>query len=104
MKDDTSQWTRRGLSCRDVTDRASEYLDGRLLSLTKVQVVLHLASCAYCRVYVKQIDLISSALRSLPSAPSIDSESSSPAPTVCRGPRIDYVNEVCRAFDTRAGE
>ena len=69
MKDDTSQWTRRGLSCRDVTDRASEYLDGRLLSLTKVQVVLHLASCAYCRVYVKQIDLISSALRSLPRLP-----------------------------------
>ena len=66
MKDHPSQWTRSGLSCRDVTDRASEYLDDRLLSLTKVQVVLHLASCAHCRAYVKQIDLVSSALRSLP--------------------------------------
>src|SRR6185295_4876094 len=69
MKDDPSQWTCSGLSCRDVTDRASEYLDDRLLSLTKTQVVLHLASCAHCRAYVKQIDLISSALGSLPTLP-----------------------------------
>jgi anti-sigma factor RsiW len=66
MKDQPSQWTRTGLSCREVTDRASEYLDDRLLSLTKIQVVLHLVSCAHCRAYVKQIDLISAALRSLP--------------------------------------
>lgn len=69
MKDHPSQGIHRELTCRDVTDRASEYLDGRLLSLTKIQIVLHLASCAYCRVYVKQIDLISSALRSLPTLP-----------------------------------
>jgi len=69
MKDDPSQWTCSGLSCRDVTDRASEYLDDRLLSLTKPQVVLHLTSCAHCRAYVKQIDLISSALGSLPTVP-----------------------------------
>ena len=69
MKDDPSQWTRSGLSCRDVTDRASEYLDDRLLSLTKAQVILHLASCAHCCAYVKQIDLISSALGSLPTLP-----------------------------------
>jgi predicted anti-sigma-YlaC factor YlaD len=69
MKDDTSQWTRSGLSCRDVTDRASDYLDGCLPILTKVHVGLHLSSCAHCRVYVKQIDLISSALRSLPTLP-----------------------------------
>jgi predicted anti-sigma-YlaC factor YlaD len=62
MKDDASQ----GLTCWDVTDRASEYLDDRLPILPKVQIGLHLASCAHCRSYVKQIDLVSSALRNLP--------------------------------------
>ena len=66
MKDHPSQWIHSGLTCRDVTDRASEYLDDRLSILIKVRVGLHLVSCAHCRTYVKQIDLISSALRSLP--------------------------------------
>jgi predicted anti-sigma-YlaC factor YlaD len=56
MKDHPSQWIHSGLTCRDVTDRASEYLDDRLPILTKVRVGLHLASCAHCRTYVKQID------------------------------------------------
>jgi predicted anti-sigma-YlaC factor YlaD len=62
MKDHASE----GLTCWDVTGRASEYLDDHLPTLTKVQVDLHLASCAHCRAYVKQIDLVSSTLRSLP--------------------------------------
>ena len=66
MNDHPSQWIPSGLTCRDVTDRASEYLDDRLPILTKVRVGLHLASCAHCRAYMKQIDLVSSALRSLP--------------------------------------
>jgi predicted anti-sigma-YlaC factor YlaD len=66
MKDHPPQWIQSGLTCRDLTDRASEYLDNRLPILTKVLVGLHLASCAHCRTYVKQIDLVSSALRSLP--------------------------------------
>jgi predicted anti-sigma-YlaC factor YlaD len=66
MKDHPSQWIRSGLTCCDVADRASEYLDDRLPILTKVRVGLHLASCAHCRAYMKQIDLVSSALMSLP--------------------------------------
>ena len=66
MKDHPSQWIHSGLTCRDLTDRASEYLDDRLPILTKVRVGLHLASCAHCRAYMEQIDLVSSALRSLP--------------------------------------
>jgi predicted anti-sigma-YlaC factor YlaD len=66
MKDHPSQWVHSGLTCRDVTDRATEYLDDRLSILIKVRVGLHLASCPHCRTYVKQIDLVSSALRSLP--------------------------------------
>ena len=66
MKDHPSQWIHGGLTCRDLTNRASEYLDDRLSILTKVRVGLHLASCAHCRAYVKQIDLVCSALRNLP--------------------------------------
>ena len=66
MKDHPLQWIHSGLTCRDLTNRASEYLEDRLPILTKVRVGLHLASCAHCRAYVKQIDLVSSALRSLP--------------------------------------
>ena len=66
MKDHPLQWIHSGLTCRDVTDRASKYLDDRIPILTNVRVGLHLASCAHCRAYMKQIDLVSSALRSLP--------------------------------------
>jgi len=66
MKHHPSQWIHNGLTCRDVTNRASEYLDDHLPFLTKARVSLHLASCTHCRVYVKQIDLVSSALRRLP--------------------------------------
>ena len=62
MKDNASE----GLTCWDVTDRASDYLDDCLPILTKVRVDLHLVSCSHCRTYVKQINLVSSALRSLP--------------------------------------
>jgi predicted anti-sigma-YlaC factor YlaD len=65
MKNDPSQWIHSGLTCREVTKRASEYLDSRL-SIMNVRVGLHLASCASCRVYVDQLSLVSSALRNLP--------------------------------------
>ena len=66
MKDHPSQWVHGGLTCRDVTSRASEYLDNRLAILTNVRVGLHLASCASCRVYVAQLSLVSTALRHFP--------------------------------------
>jgi hypothetical protein len=66
MKDDPSQWIHSGLTCRDVTHRASEYLDDRLSILTTIRVGWHLASCASCRVYMAQLGLVSSALRHLP--------------------------------------
>lgn len=66
MKVYPSQWIYNGLTCRDVTDRASEYLDNRISILNKVRIGLHLEFCVHCRVYVKQVGLVSSALRSLP--------------------------------------
>ena len=66
MREHPAQWIYSGLTCREVTDRTSDYLDDSISILTKIRVGLHLASCSHCRVYVQQIDLVSSALSSLP--------------------------------------
>jgi hypothetical protein len=66
MKDNPLQWNHSGLMCRDVAERATDYLEDRLPVFTKVRVGLHVASCADCRSYVVQVGLVSSALRSLP--------------------------------------
>jgi predicted anti-sigma-YlaC factor YlaD len=66
MKDHPSQWIPSGLTCRDVAEQATDYLENRLPVFTKIRVGLHVASCAGCRSYVVQIGRVSSALRSLP--------------------------------------
>jgi predicted anti-sigma-YlaC factor YlaD len=66
MKDHPSQRIHTGLSCRDVAEQATDYLEDRLPALTTIRVGLHLASCADCRAYVMQIGVVSSALRDLP--------------------------------------
>ena len=66
MKDHPSQWILGGLTCREVAERASHYLEDRLPLSTKIRVGLHLASCADCRTYVKQIAAVCETLESLP--------------------------------------
>ncbi|HEX9154972.1 MAG TPA: zf-HC2 domain-containing protein [Nitrospira sp.] len=66
MKDHPSQWIRSGLTCHDVTDQVSEYLDDSLPVLTKIRIGLHLASCADCRTYVSHIMLVRDTLTCLP--------------------------------------
>lgn len=66
MKDLPSQWTSSGLTCREVTDRVTDYLEGCLSNFTKMRIGLHLASCAGCRSYVKQISLLQDTLALLP--------------------------------------
>lgn len=66
MNGHPSQWTYTGLTCRDVAEQVTDYLEGRLPALTTIRVGLHLASCADCRAYAMQIGFVSSALCSLP--------------------------------------
>jgi predicted anti-sigma-YlaC factor YlaD len=66
MKDHPSQWIHSGLTCRDVAEWATDYLEDRLPALTTIRIGLHLTSCADCRSYVMQIGLVSSALSRLP--------------------------------------
>jgi predicted anti-sigma-YlaC factor YlaD len=58
MKDHPSQWIDSGLTCRDITERASAYLEDRLSMWMKIRVGFHLASCAWCRAYVLQVSLV----------------------------------------------
>ena len=53
------------LSCRDVTDLASEHLEGTLPLTARLGVRLHLWMCAYCRLYLRQIEQVAALLRGL---------------------------------------
>ena len=66
MTDHPVQRLDSGLTCRDVVERATDYLEDRLPALTTIRIGLHLTSCAGCRSYVMQIGLVSSSLRNLP--------------------------------------
>jgi anti-sigma factor RsiW len=56
------------LSCRDVTDRASAYLDGDLGWRARLCLRAHLAICRNCRRYLGQLRTTITILRRLPSA------------------------------------
>ncbi len=43
------------LSCKDVTEKSSDYLDHKLPLLTRLSVRVHLFVCVRCRTYVKQL-------------------------------------------------
>lgn len=53
------------LNCRDVTERATEYLEGTLSWKARLQFRLHLALCRFCRRYVEQLRLTIRALGDL---------------------------------------
>lgn len=54
------------LNCREITQRASGYLDGALPWHVRLEVRLHLMMCRFCREYVRQMTLVMQALRRLP--------------------------------------
>jgi hypothetical protein len=61
------------LNCQQVTERASDFLDGTLSWRVRVQVRLHLLMCRFCREYVRQMSLVVGTLRRLPGpAPTAD--------------------------------
>ncbi|UVT20524.1 MAG: hypothetical protein H8K03_00955 [Nitrospira sp.] len=66
MEDHPSQWIDSGMTCRELTDRASDYLEDRLSDCMKLDIGLHLASCVGCRAYVRQISLVRAAVALIP--------------------------------------
>jgi len=54
------------LNCRDVTARASDFIDAQLPLRARVQMRMHLLMCRVCREYVRQMALVIRSLRRLP--------------------------------------
>jgi hypothetical protein len=53
------------LNCKEITDRASDFLDATLPWRVRLEVRLHLMMCRYCREYVRQLSLVVRSLRGL---------------------------------------
>lgn len=59
MKDHPpTQGVDSGVTCREIADRATDYLEERLPIFTRAKIELHLASCSGCHDYVTQISLV----------------------------------------------
>jgi anti-sigma factor RsiW len=57
------------LSCRQLTEQASDYLERELGLRRRLQARFHLALCHHCRRYVAQIERTVATLRHLPKEP-----------------------------------
>jgi hypothetical protein len=54
------------LNCREISERASDFVDAALPLRVRLQMRLHLLMCGICREYVRQMALVVGALRRLP--------------------------------------
>jgi len=63
------------LNCKQITERASDFIDATLPWHARLQVRLHLMMCRFCREYVRQLSLVTRTLRVLPrEQPSLETE------------------------------
>ncbi|MDE2051084.1 MAG: zf-HC2 domain-containing protein [Gammaproteobacteria bacterium] len=63
------------LSCRDVSERASDLLDGSAPWRVRAAARLHLLMCQHCYRYLQQLRLTMAVLRKVPTAqPPVDPE------------------------------
>ena len=63
------------ITCREIAQWASTYLDGQVGDERKRQIVMHLAICAGCETYVKQIATVRDLVKLLPKAVEEQSDS-----------------------------
>ncbi|NGZ61096.1 MAG: hypothetical protein CV081_11430 [Nitrospira sp. LK265] len=68
MAEEEGQPTLSEIICREIVQRASAYLDEHVAQERKGQIAGHLAICASCETYVKQIAAVRELLRLLPKA------------------------------------
>lgn len=50
------------LSCKDITEKANEYMDRELPFWSRLSVKFHLLMCVHCRRYVNQLKVTVQAL------------------------------------------
>ena len=57
------------LNCRKLVACSSDYLDGQLRIRQRIAVRLHLATCAHCRRFLRQMRVTQAVIRQMPEAP-----------------------------------
>ncbi len=57
------------LTCKELTELVTDYLEGQMPLAQSVSVTLHLSSCRHCRAYVGQMKSLVTLLRNLPADP-----------------------------------
>jgi predicted anti-sigma-YlaC factor YlaD len=57
------------LSCKQLVEQSSDYLDLRLPLRGRLSVRMHLAMCVNCRRFIRQMKISQAMLRRLPDAP-----------------------------------
>ena len=54
------------LTCRDVTEMTTDYLEGSLSAPQRIGMRWHLAICSFCRRHLKQVRATVALLRRMP--------------------------------------
>lgn len=57
------------LTCQQLTELVTEYLEGRMSFWRRAQFQMHLGMCQHCRAYIHQMKVTVSTLGSLPPEP-----------------------------------
>jgi predicted anti-sigma-YlaC factor YlaD len=57
------------LTCRDMTEIVTDYLEGRMTLGTRMRFHMHLGMCKHCRAYLRQMRLTVATLGRLPDEP-----------------------------------
>ncbi len=57
------------LTCRELTEKLTDYLEGRMRFGERTSLFLHLAACRHCRAYVAQMRATIAATGALPDEP-----------------------------------
>ena len=62
------------LKCKQVSEQASEYVDGNVSGLHKVKFQMHLMMCTHCRSFIKKIKLTKDMVAKLSPMPASDDQ------------------------------
>jgi len=57
------------LTCREVTELVTDYLEGRQTLVQRLRFQMHLGLCRHCRAYLRQIKQTIRTLGALPTEP-----------------------------------
>ncbi len=60
------------LTCQELTELITDYVEGRMSFTDRLRFQLHLGMCSHCRRYLKQVQLTVRCLGKLPVSPPPD--------------------------------